>query len=50
MPPANTPSLDNFDRNILRIMQASNRTTSEQIADQVGPFCRRCAAQGETDA
>lgn len=36
MPPANTPSLDSFDRNILRIMQASNRTTSEQIADQVG--------------
>ena len=29
-------SLDSFDRNILAIMQQSNRTTSEQVAEQVG--------------
>ena len=29
-------SIDNFDRKILEIVQHSNRTTSEQIADQVG--------------
>lgn len=29
-------NLDNFDRNILEIVQKSNRTTSEQIAEQVG--------------
>jgi Lrp/AsnC family leucine-responsive transcriptional regulator len=28
--------IDNFDRNILKIMQQSNRTTSEQVAEQVG--------------
>ena len=30
------PSIDNFDRNILEIVQQSNRTTSDQIAEQVG--------------
>ncbi|MBY4675815.1 Lrp/AsnC family transcriptional regulator [Marinobacterium arenosum] len=29
-------SIDNFDRRILEIVQHSNRTTSEQIAEQVG--------------
>lgn len=29
-------NLDNFDRKILAIMQQSNRTTSEQIAEQIG--------------
>lgn len=29
-------SIDSFDRNILNIMQQSNRTTSEQIAERVG--------------
>ena len=29
-------SLDNLDRNILSIMQISNRTTSDQISEQVG--------------
>ena len=29
-------SIDNFDRKILEIVQQSNRTTSEQIAEQVG--------------
>ena len=33
---ASSASLDNFDRNILEIVQQSNRTTSEQIAEQVG--------------
>ncbi len=28
--------LDNFDKKILNIMQCSNRTTSEQIAEQIG--------------
>ena len=32
----NNYSLDTFDRNILAIMQQSNRTTSEQVAEQVG--------------
>jgi Lrp/AsnC family leucine-responsive transcriptional regulator len=36
MQASNMSSIDNFDRNILRIMQASNRTTSDQIAEQVG--------------
>ena len=36
MQAGNTNSLDSFDRNILRIMQDSNRTTSDQIAEQVG--------------
>lgn len=36
MPPASSTSLDSFDRKILKIMQTSNRTTSEQIAEQVG--------------
>lgn len=31
-----TPSVDNFDRKILDIVQVSNRTTSDQIAEQVG--------------
>ncbi len=31
-----TASIDNFDRKILEIVQQSNRTTSEQIAEQVG--------------
>tara|TARA_R110002167_G_scaffold98718_7_gene259397 strand:+ start:17323 stop:17820 length:498 start_codon:yes stop_codon:yes gene_type:complete len=30
------PPIDNFDRNILEIVQQSNRTTSDQIAEQVG--------------
>jgi len=30
------PSLDDFDRKILAIMQRSNRTTSEQIAEEIG--------------
>ena len=30
------PSVDNFDRKILDIVQVSNRTTSDQIAEQVG--------------
>lgn len=29
-------SIDSFDRNILALMQQSNRITSEQIADKVG--------------
>ena len=29
-------SIDNFDRKILEIVQHSNRTTSDQIAEQVG--------------
>lgn len=32
----NGNSLDNFDRNILRILQGSNRITSDQIAEEVG--------------
>ncbi|MEZ8142085.1 ArsR family transcriptional regulator [Enterovibrio norvegicus FF-33] len=36
MPNSSTPSIDNFDRKILNIVQASNRTTSDQIAEQVG--------------
>lgn len=32
----NTTAIDNFDRNILKIVQLSNRTTSDQIAEQVG--------------
>ncbi|MEH6652181.1 MAG: Lrp/AsnC family transcriptional regulator [Motiliproteus sp.] len=31
-----TTPIDNFDRNILKIVQQSNRTTSDQIAEQVG--------------
>jgi len=31
-----TLSLDDFDRKILTIMQLSNRTTSEQIAEEIG--------------
>jgi len=31
-----TTTLDDFDRKILAIMQLSNRTTSEQIAEQIG--------------
>ena len=31
-----TLSLDDFDRKILAIMQLSNRTTSEQIAEEIG--------------
>ena len=31
-----TSSLDDFDRKILAIMQVSNRTTSEQIAEEIG--------------
>ncbi|PSU48840.1 ArsR family transcriptional regulator [Photobacterium frigidiphilum] len=31
-----TPSVDNFDRKILDIVQVSNRTTSDQIAEQIG--------------
>ncbi|MHA7880591.1 MAG: Lrp/AsnC family transcriptional regulator [Saccharospirillum sp.] len=33
---ANSVTLDGFDRKILGILQRANRTTSEQIADQVG--------------
>ncbi|MDB4837585.1 Lrp/AsnC family transcriptional regulator [Marinomonas sp.] len=33
---ASFPTLDNFDRKILEIVQKSNRTTSEQIAEQIG--------------
>lgn len=33
---SSTPSIDNFDRKILEIVQESNRTTSDQIAEQVG--------------
>ncbi len=36
MPPASSTSLDSFDRKILKIMQTSNRTTSDQIAEHVG--------------
>jgi len=36
MPSASSASLDSFDRKILKIMQTSNRTTSEQVAEQVG--------------
>ncbi|GAA0681681.1 Lrp/AsnC family transcriptional regulator [Marinobacterium maritimum] len=36
MPPSSTLSLDSFDRKILKIMQTSNRTTSDQIAEHVG--------------
>ncbi len=36
MPPSSTPSIDSFDRKILKIMQNSNRATSDQIAEQVG--------------
>jgi len=36
MPSASSSSLDSFDRKILKIMQTSNRTTSEQVAEQVG--------------
>jgi Lrp/AsnC family leucine-responsive transcriptional regulator len=36
MPSSNKHSLDAFDRNILKILQVSNRTTSDQIAEQVG--------------
>ena len=31
-----TAALDNFDRKILEIIQQSNRTTSDQIAEQIG--------------
>jgi len=31
-----TSSIDDFDRKILAIMQVSNRTTSEQIAEEIG--------------
>lgn len=31
-----TAAIDGFDRKILEIVQASNRTTSDQIAEQVG--------------
>ncbi len=31
-----TANVDSFDRKILQIMQQSNRTTSDQIAEQVG--------------
>jgi Lrp/AsnC family leucine-responsive transcriptional regulator len=36
MPSSNKHSLDSFDRNILRIMQDSNRIISDQVAEQVG--------------
>jgi Lrp/AsnC family transcriptional regulator, leucine-responsive regulatory protein len=36
MPPPSTSLLDAFDRKILNILQSSNRTTSDQIAEQVG--------------
>jgi len=36
MSPTPSLTLDSFDRNILEIVQCSNRTTSEQIAEQVG--------------
>jgi len=36
MQPPNMSSLDSFDRKILKIMQESNRTTSEQISEQIG--------------
>lgn len=36
MQPPNMSSLDSFDRKILKIMQDSNRTTSEQISEQIG--------------
>ncbi|MEH6823948.1 MAG: Lrp/AsnC family transcriptional regulator [Motiliproteus sp.] len=36
MATSQVPSIDNFDRNILEIVQQSNRTTSDQIAEQVG--------------
>ena len=33
---APTSNIDSFDRKILEIIQVSNRTTSDQIAEQVG--------------
>ncbi|MFT5722887.1 MAG: Lrp/AsnC family leucine-responsive transcriptional regulator [Motiliproteus sp.] len=36
MASSQTPAIDNFDRHILEIVQQSNRTTSEQIAERVG--------------
>ncbi len=36
MAQSQTVSIDNFDRRILEIVQQSNRTTSDQIAEQVG--------------
>ncbi|MCP3668292.1 MAG: Lrp/AsnC family transcriptional regulator [Gammaproteobacteria bacterium] len=36
MASSGTTPIDKFDRNILEIVQQSNRTTSDQIAEQVG--------------
>ncbi len=36
MAPPSSISIDNFDRKILEIVQLANRTTSDQIAEQVG--------------
>ncbi|RDE18407.1 Lrp/AsnC family transcriptional regulator [Motiliproteus coralliicola] len=36
MTSSKAPQIDSFDRNILDIVQQSNRTTSDQIAEQVG--------------
>ncbi|WP_116474719.1 Lrp/AsnC family transcriptional regulator [Zobellella maritima] len=36
MPPSSSTLLDAFDQKILKILQQSNRTTSDQIAEQVG--------------
>ena len=36
MAPSQTALIDSFDRKILEIVQQSNRTTSEQIAEQIG--------------
>lgn len=36
MTSSQSTTVDSFDRNILKIMQQSNRATSEQVAEQVG--------------